>query len=280
MHYNYRENHTDLALLTGRGESDTIGRSWSVKSKYGPEIEALIYRDKKLEQNSSSRKLNRLIKNELINGVPLSAKTVGESNLHDKTNFKTDLPHHQHTTDLQIIFHLDKELIFLESHQNLFADGTFHLVKNVDFHQIYVISVLYEIDNRTFSYPLIFSLMKNRLSSTYDELFKFLKDKFFEKFGRELYPKNFHLDCEGAVLKSIKTTFPNTVIRLCTVHIQRNWRKKMVKTFGKLFEKNLHLKTAWRLLRGTFFLPEYLIKIIIGYIYHEITPLLTPSKAT
>ena len=94
LHTSFRENHTDLALLTGRGESDTIGRSWSVKSKYGPEIEALIFRDKKLEQNSSSRKLNRLIKNDLINGVPLSAKTVGESNLHDKNNFKTDLPHH------------------------------------------------------------------------------------------------------------------------------------------------------------------------------------------
>ena len=129
-----------------------------MKTKYGPEIEALIYRDKKLEQNTSSRKLNRLIKNDLINGVPLSAKTVGESNLNDITNFRTELSHHQHTTDLQIIFYLEKELIFLESHQNLIADGTFHLVKNIDFHQIYVISVLYEIDNKTFSYPLSFHL--------------------------------------------------------------------------------------------------------------------------
>jgi hypothetical protein len=66
--------------------------------------------------------------------------------------------------------------------------------------------------------------MKNRLSSTYGELFKFLKDKFFEKFGRELFPKNFHLDCEGAVFKSIKANFPKAEVRLCTVHIQRNWR--------------------------------------------------------
>ena len=95
--------------------------------------------------------------------------------------------------------------------------------------------------------------MKNRLSSTYDELFKFLTDKFYEKFGRELFPNTFRLDCEAAVLKSLKNNFPLTKIKLCSVHVQRNWRKKMIKTFGQNFEKNPLLKTAWRLLRGTFF---------------------------
>ena len=206
LHSDFREHHTSLALLTGRSELETTARSMSVKVKYGPEIESLIFRDKKLEQNSCSRKLVRLIKNDLINGVPASARTVGESNLNDQINFKNELLHHQHTTELQIIFYLEKELIFLETHQNLFADGTFHICKNLDFHQIYVISVLYEVDNKTFSYPIIFSFMKNRLSSTYDELFKFLKDKFYEKFGRELFPNTFRLDCEAAVLKSLKNT--------------------------------------------------------------------------
>ena len=189
--------------------------------------------------------------------------------------------HHQLTTGNQIIFFLEKELCLFGSHQSLFIDGTFAVVKNLKgkFIQCYIISVLYEFDNSTFSYPICFSYMKNRSANSYFELFEFIKKSYFEKFQILLQPKYIRLDCEFATIKSICLSFPNTKIRLCSVHISRNWRKKMVETFGKQFNKNDILLYSWRLIRGTFFLPYESVKILTLYLKNDIIPELEPVVA-
>ena len=50
------------------------------------------------------------------------------------------------------IFFLDEELEMLEN-ENLFVDGTFTIVKDLPYSQIYIISTLIKKENRVFSYP-------------------------------------------------------------------------------------------------------------------------------
>ena len=47
---------------------------------------------------------------------------------------------------------LERELVYLET-QKVFADGTFELVKNLEFHQVYLLSTNFTFLDRIFSYP-------------------------------------------------------------------------------------------------------------------------------
>ena len=115
--------------------------------------------------------------------------------------------HFQCSTENQHIFFLKSELYKFEVH-DLFLDGTFHLVKNQsEYCQIYIISILYSENNGTFSYPICFSLMRNKFTSTYSELFNVINHNFYEQFGRELSPTVFRIDCESAVVRSIKEVY-------------------------------------------------------------------------
>lgn len=55
---------------------------------------------------------------------------------------------------------------------DLFIDGTLHSIKNCDGHsQVYIISILYQKGTKTFSYPILSSLMKRKNTQIYIELF-------------------------------------------------------------------------------------------------------------
>ena len=61
----------------------------------------------------------------------------------------------------------------------------------------------------------------------YDSFFKFLNERFFALHGTELKPHSVRLDCEKAVIKSLKSVYgKDVIIKLCTVHILRSWWKK------------------------------------------------------
>ena len=152
--------------------------------------------------------------------------------------------------------------------ESLYLDGTFHTIKNCEsFCQVYIISILYEFEGKTFSYPILFSLMRKRVIANYVELFTVIKDAYYEKFHEILTPKYLHIDCEGAVLNAITQCFPNSEIKLCIIHIQRNWRKNFINIFGKIdFENSIILKEIWSILRGSFFLPKDALQILINHL--------------
>ena len=74
------------------------------------------------------------------------------------------------TSKRQEIFYLMDELDLLEQYC-VFVDGTFTLIKDLDFTQIYIVSVLIKYENRTFSYPVALSLMRGRTADAYREFF-------------------------------------------------------------------------------------------------------------
>ena len=84
--------------------------------------------------------------------------------------------------------------------------------------------------------------------------FSVINSHFYEEFGRELSATVFRLDCESAVVRSIKEVYgPSAKIRLCCVHIARNWRKKFIEAVGKPeFESDI-FQGVWAILRGSFF---------------------------
>ena len=155
----------------------------------------------------------------------------------------------------------------------LFLDGTFSLTRSTDFSQVYIFSHLFLNDHRTFSYPLIFFMMKNKKKISYDEIFEFLKNKYFEKFENNLKPFMFHLDCEQATITSLLNNFPETPVTLCSVHLLRNFMKHLKSFTTGDFYKNPVLLKFWRILTGCIFLnltcPE-ILEEIMRYFKHEI----------
>ena len=100
-------------------------------------------------------------------------------------------------------FFLDRELIYLET-QKVFGDGTFELVKNLKFHQVYLLSANFTVLDRVISYPFCFILILKRSKKNYLEIFRFLKAKFEQNFGRPLELFKINLDCESAAFTAIK----------------------------------------------------------------------------
>ena len=66
---------------------------------------------------------------------------------------------------------LESELSFL-NYPDIFVDGTFSVVRNVEFAQIYIFSVNIQntSNTKTFSYPFMKFLMRKRSKKNYEEI--------------------------------------------------------------------------------------------------------------
>ena len=185
---------------------------------------------------------------------------------------------HQFSSPKQEIFYLTDELDLLEQHP-VYVDGTFTLVKDQDFTQIYIISVLFKHGNRTFSYPVVLSLMRGRTGDSYREFFGHLAQIFHQKNDRPLEIPKIISDAEAAIFKPIKEIYPQTTLKLCKVHILRNWRKKLIECFGQVqFLTDQNLVNFWLLLRGIFFIPAIFLDKILDFFIDEFRPKLPKRK--
>ena len=174
----------------------------------------------------------------------------------------------------QSIFFLKSEIKMLQM-RDWYCDGTFLIVKNIKYEQIYIISIFHNDGNYTFTYPVGFSFMTHRKIPNYNILFKFLSDTYFFETNEILTPASIRTDCEQAAISSAKEIFGAIKIRLCTVHIQRNWFKKLIDLVSKtLYRQTELLQTAWRIINGAFYLPVNYYPKIIEYLRYTTTPLL------
>ena len=186
----FREVHTELGLDTLQSEVDTTMRAWNLR-RYGPQLEAEIVQNKINEMRSAWYKINKKVGFGGSMEIPESCKEVAFPNWDCPELSVTYESHFQISTEHQHIFFLKSELYKFKTH-DLFLDGTFHLLKNCGkYNQIYIISILYNENNATFSYPILFSFMKNRFTANYVELFQVVNHNFFEQFNEELSPKVF-----------------------------------------------------------------------------------------
>ena len=175
------------------------------------------------------------------------------------------------------MFFLESELVLLQN-QTWFCDGTFTICKDINEQQIYIISVLFQNDEKTrvFSYPVVFVFLQGKSFSTFNKMFKVLNEKFNCAFGEELRPKNVNSDCEAGLIKSAKYIYKNIQVNLCQVHVRRSWERKLIEKIGKAkFNKSkIILSKTLTLLNGAFYVPIQFLTNIIAHLRNAITPIL------
>ena len=277
--HDFRESHVNLGVQTGREEINTVLGVWDLTRTYGVQTEATVLGKRRNEQAAFYRKKwASEVSGELpvpddfayiYESDPRNGDFIGEAT---KTKF------FQGQTENFTIFFLERELIYLET-QTCCSDGTFHIVKNLNFHQLYIISATFRHLENVISVPIIFCFMKERKAVNYHEVFDFVRVKFAEIFHRPLSPRKIVLDCEMAPLKILKDFFPECRITLCRVHIIRNLRKKCIEIFGRpFFEGNKQMQIFWQICKGLFYVPPTTFETIKAFMRSTIRPQLTNHK--
>ena len=94
---------------------------------------------------------------------------------------------------------------------SVFADGTFEMVKQTLFSQIYV----FVCPVGSISVPVAWFLLPNKEYTTYRKVLTCLVDRNI------LAPEQFHVDFEPAMHKAIRDVYPTSKIIGCTVHFKR-----------------------------------------------------------
>ena len=100
-----------------------------------------------------------------------------------------------------------------------------------------------------FSFPLAYAFMPNRQKKTYDDLLTFLSELYNDVTGDDLTPIRCTLDFERASINSVLHIWPQTSVRLCSVHLQRNLRKKLQSIYGNFYEDKKLLE-LWKTLKS------------------------------
>ena len=149
-----------------------------------------------------------------------------------------------------------------------YLDGTFKLCCNLNYAQVFIISVKREDkDGEMFSFPLAYAFMPNRQKKTYDDLFFFLSKLYIDETGNELTPFRCTLDFERASINSVLYMWPQTSVRLCSIHLTRNLRKKLQSLFGNFYE-DPELYKLWQTLKSIHLVDwnEDLIETYFNYL--------------
>lgn len=104
----------------------------------------------------------------------------------------------------------------------MFCDGTFNVAP---FHAPQLLIILGEINGKP--RPIIYTVMTNRLRSTYAELFEFLRDAvFFDKNDENLTPRTFMSDFERAARTAAEDTWPGIDLVGCNFHFCQALQRK------------------------------------------------------
>lgn len=120
-----------------------------------------------------------------------------------------------------IIFSCETNLRFLSSCPHVYVDGTFQYCPK-HFLQLFTIHGL-KYDNYI---PLVFCLLPNKLSFSYQLLFQYLKEAC-ANLNSPLVPETITADFEIAIHKAIAKSFKNTSIRGCKFHLGQSWYRKI-----------------------------------------------------
>lgn len=130
-----------------------------------------------------------------------------------------------------IIFSCKTNLFFLSSASHLFVDGTFEYCPKY-FLQLFTIHGL----KNDRSIPLVFCLLPNKTTASYNLVFKYLKEECL-KLNLPLTPETITADFESAIHKAISQAFTQTAIRGCRFHLGQSFYRKI---------KEIGLSTAYQ----------------------------------
>lgn len=228
-----------------------VNRSDYVISPYTPERDYMI------------QKVNK-IKTTLLGKVP---KTIDEIKIEDlKKNapsFNYEfIPYtvkHEKFKALLIYSDFQKELM-MNPNVVLLADGTFEFVPKI-FKQMFTIHRL--IGKKAF--PVCFILSVNRKQEMYEEVFKYLRDKF------HLQPKSLTTDFELASRNAFKKVFPDILLKGCHFHFTQSLIKKVkYLELGEYYNSNKDLNLIIKYYMNLCFIEISEMEEYLGIIEIEI----------
>ena len=179
----FRFVHTRKAIPSQKYETKTQEREWTFRPNHGPRFYPMIMR--MTNELRSSYYHQQKGKDKSAPGEIHEAIThLFDTDRATKRAIKLKLIHLNDAANF-IPIYLASELYLLS--QPLFADGSFSVVRNKlgnhgKFCQIYIFSVNYQMNQRTFNYPLAMFLMKKKSKQAYVEVLKFLCER---KYGHQ-----------------------------------------------------------------------------------------------
>jgi len=123
-------------------------------------------------------------------------------------------------------------------------------------------------------HPLIYALLLNKQEKTYTHLFKMLN-----QLKPGLNPTSISCDFEQAILKSIKTEYPNTGIYGCLYHFSKNVYKKLCELgIVSNYRNNSDFSIFVKIVEALTFIPindiDLVIESLLGYLPDELQSLL------
>ncbi|CAI6376617.1 unnamed protein product [Macrosiphum euphorbiae] len=171
--------------------------------------------------------------------------------------------------DRILIFGRNRSLDILYNSKVWYCDGTFKIAPAI-FSQVFVI--LAEALGGV--HPLIYALLPNKQEKTYTHLFKMLN-----QLKPGLNPTSISCDFEQAILKSIKTEYPNTEIYGCLYHFSKNVYKKLCDLgIVSSYRNNSDFSIFVKMVVALTFIPindiDLAIESLSGYLPDELQPLL------
>ncbi|XP_071105145.1 uncharacterized protein [Haliotis cracherodii] len=123
--------------------------------------------------------------------------------------------------DKMLVFATDDQLRVLQSASIVYMDGTFSACPDL-WNQLYILHAR----KRSITYPLVYALMPDRRTTTYQRFFAQLKVHIQQLLNQPFNPETFQVDFEVAAIRALRTEFQGSDIKGCFFHFtQAIWRK-------------------------------------------------------
>ncbi|XP_071104166.1 uncharacterized protein [Haliotis cracherodii] len=123
--------------------------------------------------------------------------------------------------DKMLVFATDDQLRVLQSASIVYMDGTFSACPDL-WNELYILHAR----KGSITYPLVYALMPDRRTTTYQRLFAQLKVHIQQLLNQPFNPETFQVDFEVAAIRALRTEFQGSDIKGCFFHFtQAIWRK-------------------------------------------------------
>ena len=158
--------------------------------------------------------------------------------------------------DKIIIFCSKEQQDLLNGAEYWVADGTFEVVQNTLFSQLFIVHALSPVG---ITVPCLYGLLPDKETSTYQICFDYLKSQGVSKPGCMI------TDFEKGIIRAFQNSYPKVKLSGCDTHFKRALRRKLSsKDLGlaSLYATNENFQTLVRYMWGLSLVPtDHIIPI-------------------
>ena len=158
--------------------------------------------------------------------VPIDFRTVNGKPFY-RPQYNVDLQNVVEENGSYLMFYYEEDKALMEESTEWNIDGTFELVRSLQFRQLVVISTRLKAEKRSVAYPLFYILCKGQSEADYTHIIHMINNEL----GFNLKLNDVSVDFELGLTAALKKYNPRVIIQYCNTHCWRSWLKKF-KTLG------------------------------------------------